>query len=365
MDQISQEENNRRWRLILGNLPREDQEVSLGQDDQLKDRVLEYLFPGDGSQPSKGRQKVKKWLKDMRQAFKKEGITYLQKTAIDKFQIHQLLLEEEFLEQAEPNVHLLAEILQLSALMDDHQKALARDMVRKIVQEIERKLRMPMVQKVKSGLRRQIHRRQHHQTDIHWNKTILANLKNYQKDFHTIIPEVWRGYQKVQPSLKDVYLLIDQSASMSESVIYSTIIGSILSSVRSLSTRVILFDSDVVDITDQLSDIVDVLMGLQLAGGTNIGRALAYTRSVIRQPRQSLLFLISDLSDTGDALLTRQVFADLLHSGVNCYNIVALTDDGHPSYDEQSAQFLARMGIPFGYSTPDTFPVLLTDMLRN
>ena len=152
---------------------------------------------------------------------------------------------------------------------------------------------------------------------------------------------------------------------MSESVIYSTILGSILSSVRALSTRVILFDSEVVDISEHITDIVDVLMGLQLGGGTNIGKALRYTRSIMRKPAESLLFLISDLEDTGEGRLTRSMFADLIHSGVKCYNIVALTDEGHPSYDEENAQLFARMGVPFGYCTPDQFPGLLSEMLRN
>ena len=168
--------------MILGDTSQETSDTELDESDGLKDQVLEYIFPMDGSEPSKGRNKIRKWLKDMRTAFPKDGVAYLQKTAIDKFQIHQLLLEEEFLEHAEADVHLLAEILQMSALMDDEQKDRARQLVNRIVKEIEKKLRLPTVQLVKTGLRRQIHRRQQHQSDIHWHKTILANLKNYQKD---------------------------------------------------------------------------------------------------------------------------------------------------------------------------------------
>ncbi len=152
---------------------------------------------------------------------------------------------------------------------------------------------------------------------------------------------------------------IDQSGSMAESVVYSSVFGAVLASLRSVQTRMVVFDTEVVDLTDDLDDPVDVLFGVQLGGGTDINRALAYCESVIERPADTVLVLISDLYEGGIAeeMLTRA--AALVGSGVTVVALLALSDSGHPSYDVDHAAALAGIGVPAFACTPDLFPDLM------
>lgn len=342
----------------------EGEDAGLSEEDLVKDKSLDFLFGEEGQQSSKKSRQVKKWLEDVRKVFDHEAIAFLQKEAIDQFNLKELLLENEFLQNAEPNVDLLKEILSLKELMDSEQKDIARGLISRIVKEIEKKLTFPTIQQVRRGLKRQIHRRQSSPRDIDWHKTIQANLKNYQKEARTVIPEVWKGYERTTPSLKNVFLVIDQSASMAESVIYAGIFGCILAKIRSMGTQAILFDNEVVDITHHLDDAVELMLGLQLGGGTDIGQAMQYALQKIESPTKTVLFLISDLEDTGDRDITKAAFAELVHSGVRCHNIVAMSDEGRPRYDKELAEELSRIGVPFGYCTTEEFPLLLQQMLQ-
>jgi hypothetical protein len=359
---ISNSERKRRWRLILGQ-GKEDYEgeEKLGGEDQTRDAALNFVY-GEGGRGGKLR-KTKTWLKDIRKVFNRSTVAFLQKKAMDKYQWSHLLLEKEFLEEVVADMDLLAEILQLTALMDDDQKVIARRLVADVVKQIEEQLRFPMLLSMRRGLRQKV-KTGRNQPDIHWHKTIQANLRHYQPEHKTIIPEIWKGYKRTTPALKHIWIVIDQSASMSESVIYSSIIGSIMASVSSISTKVILFDSDVADISNHIQDPVDVLMGAQLGGGTEIGKALTYVHDHLVKPRDTLMFLISDLEDTGDQDLTRMRFRQMVQAGVQCYNILAMTDKGHPNYEKAFADELLNLGIPYGYCSPSDFPELVERMLK-
>jgi Mg-chelatase subunit ChlD len=192
-----------------------------------------------------------------------------------------------------------------------------------------------------------------------WNRTIRANLKHYQKRYRTIIPETRIGYGRKRTSLRDIILCVDQSGSMGTSVVYSGIFGAVLASLPAVRTQLVVFDTAVVDLTQELQDPVELLFGTQLGGGTDIDRALAYCQGTLRQPSDTILVLISDLYEGGNREEMIKRAAALVASGVQMVALLALNDDGAPSYDHDVASTFASLGIASFACTPDLFPDLM------
>ena len=236
--------------------------------------------------------------------------------------------------------------------------------MRKVVEELERKLEEPMRSAVMGALNRSIRNRRPRHNEIDWNRTIRANLRHYQPDYHTIIPETRIGYGRKRQSLRDIILCIDQSGSMASSVVYSGVFGAVLASLPAVKTQIVVFDTSVVDLSDKLDDPVEVLFGTQLGGGTDINRALSYCQSLIQRPEQTILVLISDLIEGGvrENLLRRA--SSIIDSGVNLLTLLALSDDGAPVYDHQNAADLAALGSPAFACTPDLFPDLMAAAIQ-
>ncbi len=274
--------------------------------------------------------------------------------------LDQLLLEPEILETIEPDVHLVATLITLKNVIPAKTKATARQVVAKVVEELLRRLQSPMHQAVPGALNRAVRNRRPKLREIDWNRTIRANLKNYLPEERTIIPEVRIGYGRKRASLRDVVLCVDQSGSMASSVIYSGIFAAVMASLPAVATRLVVFDTAVVDLSDELhDDPVDLLFGVQLGGGTDINRALAYCQGLIERPEDTIFVLISDLYEGGNQqeMLTR--VADMVGAGIQCVALLALSDDGAPFYDHEMAATYASLGVPTFACTPDKFPELM------
>ncbi|MDX1995262.1 MAG: VWA domain-containing protein [bacterium] len=364
------DERLRRWRLILGG-ENDGTECKLGQRDRDIDQALGALYGGgDGSVMGKpaGREgslgasapNVARWLGDIRTYFPASVVRVMQKDALERLNLKQMLLEPEMLEAVEPDVHLVATLLSLNRIMPDRTRDTARQVVRRVVDQLERRLRRKTEQAVLGSLNRAArnNRRPRH-NEIDWNKTIRANLKHYQPEYKTIIPERRFGYGRKQQRLRDIVLCVDQSGSMGTSVVYSSIFGAVLASLKAVSTQMVVFDTAVVDLTAELRDPVELLFGTQLGGGTDINRALAYCQGIIRRPSQTILVLISDLYEGGDAESMLRRVGALVGSGVQMVALLALNDDGAPVYDKKHAATFAAMGVPAFACTPDLFPDLM------
>ncbi|MDU0255771.1 VWA domain-containing protein [Streptomyces sp. PU10] len=249
--------------------------------------------------------------------------------------------------------------------MPDTTKETARTVVRKVVEDLEKRLATRTRATVTGALDRSARtgRPRHH--DIDWNRTIAANLKHYLPEQRTIVPERLVGYGRAAHSVKkEVVLCVDQSGSMAASVVYASVFGAVLASMRSLDTRLVVFDTAVVDLTDQLDDPVDVLFGTRLGGGTDINRALAYCQSRITRPADTVVVLISDLYEGGirDEMLKR--VAAMKSAGVEFVALLALSDEGTPAYDRDHAASLAALGAPAFACTPDLFPEVMAAALE-
>lgn len=354
----------KRWRLILGGNEADGTGATLNLEEQRIDQSLEAVYDSDrrGGLGSSA-PKVSRWLGDIREFFPQTVVQVIQRDAIKRLNLTSLLTEKEMLETVVPDVHLVATLMSLSRVIPQKNKEMARQVVRKVVDELLRKLSAPTQQAVTGALNRSSRRRNPRYNEIDWKTTITKNLKNYQPDYKTIIPEVRIGYGRKRKAMKDIILCLDQSGSMGTSVIYSGIFGSVLASIPAVSTRMVVFDTAVVDLTDDLQDPVDLLFGVQLGGGTDIARALTYCQGVITRPQDTVLVLVTDLYEGGDEREMRKKFVSLVNSGVQLIVLPALNDDGAPSYDKDHAEFLANIGVPTFACTPDKFPDLMAAAL--
>lgn len=354
----------KRWRMALGGNAADGTGVTLTVEEQRLDSSLEAVYDSDrrgglgSSDP-----KVSRWLGDIREFFPQTVVQVIQRDAIKRLHIDSLLTEKEMLATVVPDVHLVATLMSLGRAIPEKNKDMARQVVRKVVDDLLRKLSSPTQQAVTGALNRSARRRNPRYNEIDWKTTIIKNLKNYQPQYKTVIPEVRIGYGRKCKALKDIILCLDQSGSMGTSVVYSGIFGSVLASLPSVNTRMVVFDTSVVDLTDDLQDPVDLLFGVQLGGGTDIARALTYCQGVITRPQDTVLVLVTDLYEGGDEKEMRKRFASIVASGVQLIVLPALNDDGAPCYDKRNAEYLAGLGVPTFACTPDKFPDLMAAAL--
>ena len=362
-------ERLRRWRMILGGEEADGTGTSLSGVDAKRDATLEALYDRQedrrgglgGSSP-----RVARWLGDIRGYFPSSVVQVMQRDAMDRLGLRELLLEPELLESVQPDVHLVGTLLSLNHAIPERSRDTARAVVRKVVDDLEKRLAQPTRQAVSGALHRANRTHRPRQGDIDWNRTILANLRHYQPEQRTVVPERLVGYGRRLPNMsKQIVLCLDQSGSMASSVVYASVFGAVLASIRSLRTRIIAFDTAVADLTEQLSDPVELLFGVQLGGGTDINAALAYCQSRVESPRDTVLVLISDLYEGGNEEEMLQRAQALAADGVRMVCLLALSDDGAPAYDHDNAAALAAMGIPAFACTPDRFPDLMSAAIQH
>jgi Mg-chelatase subunit ChlD len=373
----AEHERLRRWRLVLGGSA--DQALGGGTGvgltglDAGMDAALAALYENGPGSPGGPRgaglggsaPRVARWLGDVRSYFPSSVVQVLQRDAVERLNLTQLLLEPELLEAVEPDVHLVGTLLSLGRVLPETTKATARQVVAHVVAEIERRVADRTRASVAGALHRSVRSRRPPLRAVDWNRTIRANLDHYLPEHRTVVPERLVGSGRRQRAVaRDVVLAIDQSGSMAESVVYASVFGSVLASMRSLRTSLVVFDTAVVDLTAELHDPVEVLFGVQLGGGTDINRAIAYCEGLVTRPRDTLFVLVSDLYEGGikDEMLRR--VAAMTAAGVQVVVLLALSDSGAPSFDRENAAALTALGVPAFAATPDAFPDLLAVALQ-
>jgi Mg-chelatase subunit ChlD len=359
-----------RWRMLLGEASAEDLDTSLTREEQKMDAALGALYDATAEEAmglprrsgglGSSAPRVARWLGDIRTYFPTSVVQVMQRDAIERLHLTSMLLEPELLDSIQPDVHLVSSLVSLSHVMPDSTKRTARVVVGQVVAEIERRIANKTRAAVTGAASRASRTRRPLPRDIDWNSTIRRNLDHYLPEQRTIVPERLVGYGRgANAVVKEVVVAIDQSGSMAESVVYAAVFGATLASIRSVKTSVVAFDTQIADLTDKLSDPVDVLFGCQLGGGTDINRALAYCQQLITRAGESILVLISDLYEGGIAEEMLRRVAELLRAGVTVVVLLALSDSGAPAYDHEHAAALAALGVPAFACTPDLFPDLL------
>lgn len=368
-----------RWRLVLG----EQASPSCGEPPRTQEaleRALAALYDPDGpnglnQRPRGGGPRgagrggsaptVARWLGDIRRYFPASVVQVMQRDALERLRLREMLLQPEMLENTQPDVHLVASLIALSGVIPDETRATARQVVRRVVDDLMARLQEPLRSAIGGALDRSQRNRRPRLSEIDWHRTIRANLRHWQPELRTVLPQTLIGHgRKARRPQREVILCIDQSGSMAESVVYASIYGAVMASLPAVATRLVVFDTAVVDLTDSLQDPVDLLFGVQLGGGTDINGAIAYCQTLIREPHETILVLISDLYEGGVAAGLLRRASELVESGVQFITLLALSDEGAPAYDRELAARLAALGVPSFACTPDAFPGLMAAAIR-
>jgi Mg-chelatase subunit ChlD len=365
------DELQRRWQMILGG----DAE-GLGERDRRIASALDVLYdPAETSDRPKSRRgglgrsapRIAKWMGDVRECFPASVVQIIQKDAFSRLGLQQMLLEPEFLAAMQADVNLVADLMSLQGMMPEKTKQTAREVIQKVVAELMARLERKTAEALRGAVDRSKRTIRPRSVDIDWPRTIRANLHQYLSEYQTIVPERLIGFARKQRRLVDldeVILCVDQSGSMAQSVIYSSIFAAVMASLPVVRTQLVCFDTVVLDLTDKLADPVDVLFGIQLGGGTDINQAVSYCGGKIQQPRKSHLVLITDLCEGGNASELVSRLGKLVGDGVNVIVLLALSDEGRPSFDAELAGNVAALGIAVFACTPDQFPDLMAAALR-
>ncbi len=371
-----------RWRLILGREAEKDLCQLAGSSGLLSsdlanlDEALAQIYGGAAAQPAdKGGKRsaglgssaprLAQWLGDIRGYFSQDVVAVIQRDAIERKGLKQLLFEPETLSQVTPNIELVGTLMSLRGMIPEKTKETAREIVRAVVEEIMKRLRAAVEQAVRGALDRSRHSPMRSLPNLDWGRTIRRNLKPYDRERKTIIPDSFHFFARQHRRKEwNVLVAIDQSGSMADSVVYGSVMGAIFASMPALETHVVAFDTEVVDLSEQCHDPVDMLFGIQLGGGTDINRAVAYCQSFVYDPRKTLFLLITDLFEGGNERELVRRMEDLVASGVKAICLLALSDSGVPSHDERLANRLAEIGVPCFGCTPNMLPPLLEGAIK-
>ena len=374
---MMQREQMARWRLILG---AESQPVlegmgasPLSQEELLMDSALAAIYggPGEAFETGGGAGRgpsaphISKWLGDLRSLFDPEIVAVVQNDAVQRKGLQQLLLEPELLEELEPDLDLASTLLMLKDQIPKKSKESARKFIRKIVEEINKLLEQDVRRAVTAALNRRAHSPLPSAAAIDFPCTIRRNLRHYNPELGAIIPErVWFFDRSSRTNRWHVILDIDQSGSMGESILYSSVMACILASMTAVQTHVVAFDTQIMDLTPLCADPVDLLFGFQMGGGTDIAKSIAYCQGLVQEPAKTIFFLISDLEEGGNRAALLRRLEELKASGVTVVVLLAIADGGKPYYDAQTAQRIAAMDIPCCACAPDRLPELLERVLK-
>jgi Mg-chelatase subunit ChlD len=370
-----------RWRLALGaasekTLPQlalpklrpAAEEVGLGAGElEELDRVLGFVYDQERAGGGKTRPYLPQWLAALRGFFRHDVVALVQKDAAERRGLAELLFEPETLPYLEKNVELVATLVAAKHLVPDQARELARGIIRDVVEELRRKLETHVRATILGAVRRDQHAPLRSLRNLDWHRTIKKNLKTWDAAKKRLAPEklyFWKNQRRRHEW--DVTLLVDQSGSMAESVVYAAVIAAIFASLDVLRTRLVFFDTEVVDATPLLGDPVELLFAAQLGGGTDINRAVAYTREhLVDRPDRTLFVLVTDLYEGGDARELVARMRELVESRARCLCVLALTDSGRPSYDHELARELTAVGVPCVGCTPKRLVEIVADLIKS
>ena len=364
-----------RWRLVVGPPPAVGDattawglaEAALADAPALHglDEALDFVYGERQGSLADSAPYVPTWLGEIRRHFPREVVAFIEHDAIVRRGLDQLLLEPETLETLERNVALAATLVALRHLMPERTRATARAVVSEIAAELRQRLEQQVRQAVVGALRRNRHSPLRIARNLDVRRTVRDGLRNYQPALGRIVPERLYFYANQQRYHEwRLVILVDQSGSMAESVVYASVIAAVFASLPALDTRLVLFDTSVLDVSDQLADPVEVLLGTQLGGGTDIAHAVAYGATLVGQPDKTLFLLITDLGEGGDRTALLQRLAALRESQVRVLCILALNDAGRASFDEALARKVAALDIPTFAATPDRLVQAVERVLR-
>src|SRR6516225_6336712 len=351
-----------RWRLVLGKSAEAHQITCAGDEGyQRIEQLVGFLFEeaGGGSGSGSGRRStsreggkggpvltVPEWVDQVSELFPHQAKEVLEKELVQRRGIAELLEQPRLLEKVEPNMELVKTLLTHKDLLRPETRVLARKIIEQVVQQLRDKLKIQVEQAITGALRRDRHSPRRVFRNLDLKTTLRRNLKNFDEDSGKLLVDqlfFYAAERKQRPW--HIIVTVDQSGSMLDSAIFSAIMASIFAELPSIKTSLVLFDTEVVDLSDQVGQPVDVLLSIQLGGGTDITKALQYAQQLIREPARSIVVLITDFYEGRDERdLVRQVHA-LSQAGVRMIGLGALGYDARPEYNKTTARKLRKVGM--------------------
>jgi len=366
----------RRWRLVLGKSSADalDGASGVSADDLARDAALDWLYERDGALAerdirtadlSESQLSVPQWINDVHRLFPKETIERLERDAVEEFAIHEVVTNKEVLARIEPSETLLRAVLLTKHLMNTEVLALARELVRKVVAQLVEAL-AKTVRSAFSGTRNPRRSRHHSMRNFDPRGTVRANLRHYDREKRKLFirDPLFRSRTRRHGEQWQVIIVVDQSGSMVSSVIHAGVTAACLWGLPAIKTHLIAFDTNVIDLTGQVADPVETLMKVQLGGGTDIAKATQYAESLIENPRRTLVVLITDLFEGGDAEALVRSVKRQVSQGVRFVTLAALDDKAAPVYDHDLGQRLVKVGATVGAMTPNQLVGFLKGILK-
>lgn len=366
-----------RWRLALGpGAEKTSKDFALGSEglglpgDRLSDldEALSFVYQEKGSGGTGASAPyIPKWLGLLRDFFRQEVVAFVQKDAIEKRGLTQLLFEPETLPFLEKNVDLVSTLIGARGLIPEKAKEIARQIVREVVEELRKKLESQTRTAILGAVRRNTQSPLKVLRNLDWKKTIRKNLRGWNQETKRLVPEeiyFWSNQRRQHEW--DVVLLVDQSGSMATSVVYSSVMAAIFASLDVLKTKLVFFDTEIVDMTSYLTDPVEVLFSTQLGGGTDINRAVAYAQAnLIERPEKTLFILVTDLFEGGNQAELIMRMRQVVDGRSKTLVLLALSDKGRPSYDHELAATLTQMGVHCFGCTPALLIGVVERIMKN
>ncbi|MBQ1993463.1 MAG: VWA domain-containing protein [Lachnospiraceae bacterium] len=363
-------ENNQeilnRWRLVLGKYAADQISFGEGADGYQKmENVLDFLYSreyGDDQDIRKDKSggkgdsilTVPYWIRQMKELFPKQTVEIMEKHALEKYNMTELLTDPEVLRKLEPNKELLKTILSLKHMMKGEVLSVAREIVRKVAEDISKKLETDLQKSFFGRLNRNSSSPIKTSRNLDIKKTIKSNLKNYDaENKRLILDQVHFNGRLKKYNVWRVIVCVDESGSMMDSVIYSAIMAGIFAKLPMVDTKLVIFDTQVVDLSGYVDDPVEVLMSVQLGGGTNISGSLNYCEGLIENAHKTIVVLVSDLYEGCGYNNMYKVCRNIIESGAKLIALTALDADANPNYDRNAASKIASMGAHVGAMTPE------------
>lgn len=367
-----------RWRLMLGRFAdRSLGDCEPGRRYAEMDRVLEYLYGreyarrgvrasqgGRGADLSESVLTIPDWLNEVRELFPRDTVEVIERHALDRYGMTELVTDPEVMKTLEPNYDLLKAVLTFRHLMQGPVLETARGIVRKVVDELRQKLAGEVRPRLWGRLNRQRPSRLKVFRNLNWQRTIRANLKHFDRERKRLVVESLHFSSRVERHMPwHIIMAVDCSGSMMDSVIYSAVMAGIFKGLPSLRVSLVAFDTAVVDLTDQVDDPTELLMNVQLGGGTNIAGALGYCEGLVQYPHKTIVVLVTDFCEGGPANLLLAAIKRLREAGARVLGLAALDAKAEPAYDRKMAEECVAMGAEVAALTPQRLAEWLAKVL--
>ncbi|MFO0953034.1 MAG: VWA domain-containing protein [Isosphaeraceae bacterium] len=368
-----------RWRLVMGQGAEDALGCPLEGSAAEQDRALEYLYRreyGQGRNVRGGSSRhggledsqlsVPEWINAVHTLFPRKTIERIERDALERYQINEMVTNPDLLRRARPSQTLLKAVLHTKHLMNQEVLALARELVRKVVEELMEKLASPVQSAFLGAVDRHRRTRRKVAKNFDAETTIRRNLKRYDPETRRLYLETPYFFSRIRRQAEkwQVIILVDESGSMADSVIHAAVTAAIFFGIKTLRTHLVLFDTNVVDVTDQCQDPVETIMKVQLGGGTDIGSALAYGATLVDNPKRTIVVLITDFFEGAPAERLFSVVKGLCSSGVTLLGLAALDQQAEPNYDRATAQRFVDLGAHVGAMTPGELAAWVAQIVR-